>query len=86
MYVLTCSKAVRQFGEVRNGHKFKRPPSKRSMLRYRAIAAEWRQRYSQHQLTGTVPADICGEHTAPGGNSSEKGTFAPCKMTFLHGT
>ena len=55
-----CSKAVRQFGEVRNGHKFKRPPSKKCMARYRAIAAAWLQTYSQHQIEGTLPADMHG--------------------------
>lgn len=55
-----CSKAVRQYGEVKNGHKFKRPPSKKCMARYRAIASAWLQTYSQHQSNGTLPADMQG--------------------------
>ncbi len=54
----TCSKAVRQYGEVKNGHKFKRPPSKKCVARYRAIAAAWQQTYSQHHVEGTLPADM----------------------------
>ena len=57
-----CSKAVRQFGEVRNGHKFKRPPSKQCIVRYKATAAAWQQAYGQHQRSGTLPAEISSAH------------------------
>ena len=57
----TCSKAVRQFGEVRNGHKFKRPPSKQCIVRYKAIAAAWQQTFGQHQRSGTLPVEISCE-------------------------
>ena len=58
--MIACSKAVRQYGEVKNGHKFKRPPSKKCVARYRAIAHAWLQTYSQHQIEGTLPADMHG--------------------------
>ena len=58
--MIACSKAVRQYGEVKNGHKFKRPPSKKCVARYRAIAAAWLQTYSRHQIEGTLPADMHG--------------------------
>lgn len=51
---------MRQYGEVKKGHKFKRPPSKRCVARYRTIAAAWLQTYSQHQIEGTLPADLHG--------------------------
>ena len=63
--VLHCSKAVRQYGEVKNGHNFKRPPSMRCMARYRAIAATWLQTYAQHQVKGTLPADVHGAPLFP---------------------
>jgi len=56
-----CSKAVRQYGEVKNGHKFKRPPSRRCIARYRAIADMWLQRYSQHDVDGTIPEEVHGK-------------------------
>ena len=56
---------MRQFGEVRNGHRFKRPPSKNRIECYKATAAAWLQSFGQHQRSGTLPTEISGEATLP---------------------
>ncbi|BDA51442.1 hypothetical protein COCOBI_18-3200 [Coccomyxa sp. Obi] len=76
-------KAVRQYGEVTNGHNFKKKPSAATLQRHRALAAAWRERFQAHFEAGTVPPDIQGLLNAyssamttqgPGVNAPYRGT------------
>ncbi|KAK9917866.1 hypothetical protein WJX75_009075 [Coccomyxa subellipsoidea] len=70
-------KAVRQYGEVVNGHNFKRPPSAATLQRYRALAFSWGERFQAHYEAGTIPLDIRGLLDAyAASTSSAGGSFA----------
>ena len=58
-------KAVREHGQVVNGHKFKRPPSAAILAHYAALGEVWQERYGPHYKAGTVPDDIKGASQTP---------------------